>query len=57
MLYTNKASAPPVAPLTPALSPRAGRGRDPRSGRVRGKSRHDVSEFTATAGEQGGIGR
>jgi len=26
----------PKVPLTPALSPRAGRGRDPRSGRVRG---------------------
>src|SRR6516225_10555406 len=27
---------PRPRPLTPALSPRAGRGRDPRSGRVRG---------------------
>src|SRR6266850_8251163 len=29
----------PAMPLTPALSPRAGRGRDPRSGRVRGGER------------------
>src|SRR6266849_2670564 len=29
----------PAMPLTTALSPRAGRGRDPRSGRVRGGER------------------
>src|ERR1700724_1883385 len=33
-------------PLTPALSPRAGRGRDPRSGRVRGRTRGRLRSFT-----------
>jgi len=37
-------------PLTPTLSPRAGRGRDPRRGRGRGSKRRDFGYFLGRAG-------
>src|SRR5262249_25024153 len=44
-------------PLTPALSPRAGRGRDPRSGRVRGGEPRNTVKLPNETGEPDSRGR
>ncbi len=41
----------PAMPLTPALSPRAGRGRDPRSGKVRGGKRRISADLVRKTAE------